>query len=167
MSDTRPTLHMLCGKIASGKSTLAARLAAEPRTVRLSEDDWLAALYGEEMSTVADFVRCSSRLRAAIGPHVAALLEAGLSVVLDFQANTVESRAWMRGLLDGVDADHRLHVMTTDDETCLARLRARNEAGAHAFAPTEAQFRQVAKHYVEPTEAEGLRIVRHGSGPSE
>jgi predicted kinase len=161
MTIDRPVLHMLCGKIASGKSTLAARLAAAQGTVRIAEDEWLAVLYVAEMASVVDFVRCSSKLRAAMGPHVTALLRAGVSVVLDFQANTVESRAWMRGLLERTGADHRMHVMTAADETCLARLHARNEAGDHAFAATEAQFRQITKHYVEPTPAEGFVIVRH------
>lgn len=160
----QPTLHMLCGTIASGKSTLATQLAAAPGTVRISEDDWLAALYGEEMSTVADFVRCSAKLRAAMGAHVAALLDAGLSVVLDFQANTVESRAWMRRILDRTEAGHRLHVMEADDATCLARLRARNAAGDHVFAATEAQFLQMARSYAPPTPDEGFEIVRHGGG---
>jgi predicted kinase len=154
---------MLCGLIASGKSTLAARLAEEPGTVVIVEDDWLSALYGEEMESIADFVRCSARLREAAGPHVTALLRAGVSVVLDFQANTVGSRAWMRSLLEGTGADHRLHVLATPAETCLARLRARNAAGMHAFAATEAQFHQMSKHYAEPTEAEGFEVVRHAS----
>lgn len=159
-----PTLHMLCGKIASGKSTVAAALAAEPGTVRICEDDWLAALHGDEMTDLADFARRSARLRAAMGPHVAALLRAGLSVVLDFQANTVEARAWMRGIAEGARAAHRLHVMTTPDETCLARLRARNAAGAHPFAPTDEQFHRMSAHYAAPTEAEGFDIVLHGAG---
>jgi predicted kinase len=159
---TAPTLHMLCGKIASGKSTVAATLSTQPGTVRICEDDWLAALYGEEMTDLADFVRCSARLRATMGPHVAALLRAGVSVVLDFQANTVEARAWMRGILDETQAAHRIHVMTTPDETCLARLRARNAAGAHPFAPTEEQFHRMSAHYTAPTEAEGFDIVLHG-----
>ncbi|NCE91845.1 AAA family ATPase [Pseudomonas sp. L13] len=33
-----PTLHLLCGKIASGKSTLAKTLAAEHGAIVLSED---------------------------------------------------------------------------------------------------------------------------------
>ncbi|KFF47391.1 MULTISPECIES: AAA family ATPase [Pseudomonas] len=33
-----PTLHLLCGKIASGKSTLAKTLAAEHAAIVLSED---------------------------------------------------------------------------------------------------------------------------------
>ena len=60
-----PTLHLLCGKIASGKSTLSARLAARPLTVIISEDQWLARLYAGEMHSVADYVRCSAKLREA------------------------------------------------------------------------------------------------------
>jgi predicted kinase len=155
---------MLCGKIASGKSTLAAALAVEPGTVCLSEEDWLAAFYGKEITSLADFVRCSSKLRAVMGPHVAALLKAGLSVVLDFQANTVEARAWMRGIVDATGAAHRLHVMATPDETCLARLRARNAPDDHPFAATEAQFHRVSVHFEAPTEAEGFDVVMQGAG---
>ena len=132
--------------------------------MRISEDDRLAALYDERMTTIADFVRCSAKLRAAMGPHGAALLDAGLSVVLDFQANTVEARSWMRRILDKTGAAHRLHVMATPDEICLARLRARNVAGEHAFAPTEEQFHRMSAHCVAPTEAEGFDIVLHGPG---
>lgn len=45
------TLHLLCGKIASGKSTLAAELSAAPGCVVISEDQWLAALYKDEMQS--------------------------------------------------------------------------------------------------------------------
>jgi predicted kinase len=83
---------MLCGKIAAGKSTLADRLAEAPATVLIREDHWNACLFKDKMRTVEDYVRCSRRLRAAMGPHVVALLKAGLSVVLDFQANTVATR---------------------------------------------------------------------------
>ncbi|WP_298432581.1 ATP-binding protein [uncultured Jannaschia sp.] len=161
MPSPTPTLHMLCGKIASGKSTLANTLAAHPDTVRLSEDDWLHALYGEEMHTLADYVRCAAKLRAAIGPHVADLLRAGLSVVLDFQANTVEARSWMRSIIDASGSAHALHVMTTSDATCLARLRARNESGDHPFAATEAQFHRTSARYVPPAPEEGFDIVLH------
>jgi predicted kinase len=32
-----PTLYLLCGKIAAGKSTLARRLAARPATLLISK----------------------------------------------------------------------------------------------------------------------------------
>src|SRR5256885_13647059 len=64
------------------------------RSVLVSEDSWLAGLYPGEMQSVADYVRCSTRLKGLMGAHVQALLDAGVSVVLDFPANTLEGRGW-------------------------------------------------------------------------
>ena len=60
-------------------------------------------------------------------------MAAGLSVVLDYPANTVEQRNWMRGLLQTTTASHKLHVLDVSDEICLARLRARNASGEDLF----------------------------------
>ncbi|MGC2780747.1 MAG: ATP-binding protein, partial [Bradyrhizobium sp.] len=91
MSPNQPVLHLVCGKIAAGKSTLTAELGRRPTTVVVAEDQWLSQLYPGEQNTLADYIRNSSRLRAAMGPHVVALLRAGVSVVLDFPANTLAS----------------------------------------------------------------------------
>lgn len=155
-------LHMLCGKIASGKSTLAAKLADQPGTVLISEDAWLGGLFADQMSSGADYVRYSAKLRAVIGPHVIELLRAGVSVVLDYQANTVDIRNWMRSIFEGAKAEHQLHLLTASDATCLDRLRARNAAGNHPFAATEAQFQAFTKHFVPPSLDEGFNIVQHG-----
>lgn len=156
MTDQPPIVHLLCGKMAAGKSTLAARLSAAPATVLLSEDAWLAALFADQMQSGADYLRCSAKLRTVVGPHVIALLRSGLSVVLDFPANTVEQRVWMRGLCEASGASHVLHVLTPPDAVCLARLKARNAAGQHAFAPTDAQFHAFSKHFAPPLPAEGF-----------
>ncbi|SNT27204.1 AAA family ATPase [Tropicimonas sediminicola] len=163
MSPNVPTLHLLCGKPASGKSTLTGKLGRQPGTVVLSEDALLAALYGEQMATIADYVRCSARLEAAIGPHVVSLLRAGVSVVLDFQANTLARRAWMRGLVEASAAAHELHFLDVPDEVCLARLRARNAGGDHPFEVSDEQFAQLSGHFVPPSPEEGLNIVVHGA----
>ena len=162
MSFNDPTLHMMCGKIAAGKSTLCAELAQRPSHVLICEDAWLAALFGADMASVRDYVRCSARLRSIMGPHVAALLRSGVSVVLDFPANTRETRDWMRGMLDASGAAHVLHVLDVPDAVCLARLRARNAAGTHDFAATEAQFHQITRHFAPPEPEEGFTILRHG-----
>jgi len=156
-----PTLHMLCGKIAAGKSTLAARLGSRDGTVLVSEDAWLGALFSDEMTSAPDYLRCSAKLRRAMGPHISSLLNAGISVVLDFPANTVETRDWVRGILGNTTASHRLHLLDVPDEVCLARLRARNARGDHPFAVTDEQFRRFSLHFVAPTPDEGFTIVVH------
>ena len=107
MPSGKPTLHLLCGKIAAGKSTLARRLAAAPATVLIGEDQWLSTLFPGEIATLEDYVRCSGRLGEAMSPHVEALLKAGLSVVLDFPANTVRRRKWMRGIFEAAERGAR------------------------------------------------------------
>ena len=163
MTEAAPMLHLLCGKPAAGKSTLAARLASPPGTIVLVEDDWLKPLFGEDMATLKDYVRCSARLRAAMVPHILALLRAGVSVVLDFPANTRAQRGWMRDLLAASGAEHQLHLLDTPDDVCLARLHARNAAGVHPFTVTDAQFHRIAAAFEPPAPDEGFEIVRHAA----
>lgn len=158
------TLHLLCGKIASGKSTLAEQLGRRPGSVVISEDRWLKTLFGDQMRTGADYLQYSEKLRAGMAPHIAALLQAGLHVVLDFAANTRDQRRWMRGIVDSSGAAHQLHYLDVPDSVCLARLRARNAEGTHAFAATEAQFQRFSLHFQAPTKDEGFAIVRHDGG---
>ncbi|MGE4438198.1 AAA family ATPase [Achromobacter sp.] len=163
-SSPAAVLHLLCGKIGAGKSTLAVRLASLPRTVLISEDAWLAALYPGEIREVADYARCAGRLRQAMGGHVAALVRAGLSVVLDFPANTRASRAWLRQVVDAAGCRHQLHFLDLPDAVCKARLRARNQSGTHPFTTSEAQYDAITAYFVAPQDDEGFEIVRHGQG---
>ena len=52
MTDRNPTLHMMCGKIAAGKSTLAAALAAPADTLSQEEVVQMLAKRREAMSDV-------------------------------------------------------------------------------------------------------------------
>lgn len=153
------TLHMLCGKIASGKSTLAHRLAEAPSTVLLSEDQLLATLYPGEIATLDDYVRSAGRLRAAIGPVIVALLRQGVSVVLDFQANTPPARRWMRSLFEEARAGHYLHYLTVPDDVCRTRLRERNAGGEHEYQVSDEMFDIFTARFIPPIADEGFNIV--------
>lgn len=156
---SKPTLHMICGKIAAGKSTLAKDLAAAPGTILFAEDFWLSRLYKDEQKTLADYARNSGRLRAAISPLIVDLLKAGLSVVLDFPANTVVYRQWLRSLFEAAGAAHCLHFLDLPDEICRQRLRARNRSGSHEYTVTDAEFDQFTNYFVPPGDAEGFEVV--------
>ncbi|MBR2816910.1 MAG: ATP-binding protein [Reyranella sp.] len=154
-----PTLHMICGKIAAGKSTLAARLAQAPATVLVSEDYWMSRLYEGEVKTVADYGRLSARLRKAIGGHLATLLRAGLSIVLDFPANTVANRHWMRTIFEEAASAHRLHFLDLPDEACRARLHRRNAAGTHEYVVSDAEFDAITRYFQPPTADERFETI--------
>lgn len=161
MTQTSPTLYVVCGKIGSGQSTLCATLGAAPSTVIVSEDAWLNGLFADRIKTGADFLQYSAKLRAIVAPHVTELLDAGISVVLDFAANTVGQRQWILEIVRASGAEHQLHYLDVADEVCLERLRARNAEGKHPFTTTEKQFRRFTAHFVPPTEDEGFNVFRH------
>src|SRR6266568_3630712 len=111
----QPTLHLVCGKIAAGKSTLSRQLASDPKTLLISEDEWMARLFRSEMKTISNYVEYSGRLRAAMRDHITDILRAGLSVALDFPGNTLIYRLWMRGLFESAGVAHRLHFLDVPD----------------------------------------------------
>src|SRR5215469_15360049 len=93
------TLHFICGKAASGKTTLARELAERHAAVLFCEDEWLTLLEAQ-IDSLADFVWHAKRLRAALAPHAVRLLQLGISVVFDFAGNTPNDRAWVRSIFE-------------------------------------------------------------------
>ena len=156
-------LHAFCGKIAAGKSSLAASIANNPQTILISEDELLSRLYPREIVTIDDYARAATRLREAIGPHLERLLRTGLNVVLDFQANTPRARAWIRSVLERAGAEHELHYLDVPDEVCKSRLVERNAAGTHEYHVSEADFELFNSYVVPPTSAEGFNVVVHST----
>lgn len=154
-------LHLVCGKIAAGKSTLCDRLVAAENAILICEDVWLSSLYPDEIQSLPDYVTRARRLKSVLTNHIMDLLHNGVSVVLDFPFNTPETRAWGLALANAAGSDHQLHYLDVSDEICKARLRARNASGEHPYQTTDAQFDEITRYFVVPTAAEGLVIVTH------
>ena len=160
-------LLFLCGKMASGKSTLARELAAREDAMLFVQDEWLDALYPGGIVNVATYLEYSGRINKLLAPHVVALLSRGLPVVLDFPGNTRNQRAWFREIIERAGVPHELHFLDTADATCKAQLKARS---AHLPPGTpwtsEADFDLISSHFRPPAEDEGFNVVVHRSNES-
>ncbi|BCS31209.1 cell division protein ZipA [Luteitalea sp. TBR-22] len=158
-------LIFLCGKMAAGKSTLARELAAREGAVLLVQDEWLGHLFPGEIRSVADYLRCSARLRAALGPHVCDLLARGSTVVLDFPGNTVEQRAWFRELFERAGVAHELHLIVASDDLCKRQLRHRSrDLPPGTPWTTDEEFDAITAYFQPPSEDERFTVVRHERG---
>jgi predicted kinase len=155
-------LVFFCGKMAAGKSTLARNLAVRENAVLLVQDDFLNALFPGEITDIPAFVKCSSRLKNALTPHVCALLSKGISVVLDFPGNTKVQRVWFRELIERADVEHELHFVDVSDALCKSQLRERS-TGLAAGTPwaRDADFEAVTAYFQPPSEDENFNVVRH------
>jgi predicted kinase len=154
-----PTLHFLCGKMPSGKTTLAKRLAAEHSAVLICWDIWLQRMFPVEISSFDDFLKYSARLKTVMAPHITELLSKRLLVVLDFPANVPEARSWVRSIFEGADADHILHFVDTPNERCLEQLQKRNRERPEGSAEmTVEQFESITSLFIAPLPSEGFTI---------
>ena len=155
-------LVFLCGKMAAGKSTLARALAEREHAILLVQDELLDNLFPGEITDLADFARCSSRLRNALAPHICALLLKGISVVLDFPGNTKTQRAWFRKLFEQAKVEHELHFLDVSDALCKSQLKDRSKS-LPPGAPwtTDAEFEAITVYFEPPSEEEKFNVVRH------
>lgn len=146
--------------MAAGKSTLARQIAKEYNAILLIEDELLAQLYPDEIVDIPSYIKYSPRLRAAIASHISDLLSRGISVVLDFSANTINQRKWFRGLFEKANAAHRLYFINATDDLCKHQLkeRSQNQPEDSAFA-SDTVFEEITKYFQPPSEDEQFNIV--------
>lgn len=155
------TLHFIFGRPCAGKTSLARALGTPLGAVVFIEDEWLLAL-GGTITTVEQYLDASRRVRGLMAPLIARLLELGTPVVLDFAANTVRDRAWVRGLFEAAGADHVLHVLDVPVEECRRRLHQRNAeqpAGLYFGHVADDLFDRIVPHIVLPAPDEGFHVV--------
>ena len=159
---TSGKLIFFSGKMAAGKSTLARDLAVRENAILLVQDDFLAALFPREITDIPGFVKCSSRLKNALTPHVCSLLSKGISVVLDFPGNTKTQRAWFRELIERANVEHELHFVEASDALCKSRLRDRSK-GLSVDTPwtRDADFEAINAYFQPPSEDEKFNVIRH------
>ena len=155
-------LIFFCGKMAAGKSTLAKELAARERALLLNQDDFIDTLFPNEVVDIASYVKFSTRINRAIGPHIIALLKLGTSVVVDFPGNTRAQRAWFRELFEKAGVDHELHFIDAPDALCKRQLKERSQDLPPGTPWTsEAEFDMIMAHFLPPQEDEGFTVIRH------
>jgi len=160
MGERKATLHFISGRLASGKTTLARRLADQEGAVLICEDLWLTKL-NDGISSFEDYLKWSRRCRSVMGPLVIQMLEAGTSVVLDFAGNTPSERKWVRSLFETAQAKHVLHYLDVPEGECLARLKVRNQTkpeGLYFATTSEDDFFAIARWFQPPTTEEGFSV---------
>ena len=162
---TSGKLIFLCGKMAAGKSTLARDLAQRENAILLVQDEFLDELFPGEITDIPAFLKCSSRLKDALAPHICALLSKGISVVLDFPANTKSQRAWFRRIFERARVGHELHFVDASDCLCKRQLKDRSKHLPPGSPwTTEAEFEAITTYFQPPAEDEDFNVVRHKRG---
>lgn len=151
-----PTVHLLCGLPAAGKTTHARRLAAERSAVRFSLDEWMLRLYRlryDDPEYAARLPACTGLIWDTAGQ----VLRLGHDVVLDWNQWSRQRRAEWRDTARQAGYDVLLHHIDVPLEVAVARARERaGAAGSHDI--DETGVRHLAGIFEPPHAGEGLPI---------
>lgn len=131
----RPTLFLICGLPGSGKTTLAKRLEQERQAVRLTPDEWLWALFGDDRER-ADVNRPKiERLQWEVAARA---LAEGADVVLDWGFWSRAERDDYRRRASAHGARAEVRFLDATDKELSERLKGRaGEPGVFRFATDE------------------------------
>jgi predicted kinase len=146
----RARLVLICGLPASGKSTLARRLAPKIPAIRLDKDEWATQLGADVWD---DEFRV--RLERQLWVLTQQLLSQGQSVILEWghwaRVERDEKRLGARALGVGVE----LHHLDAPLEELIERAERRNASGEWTASPMRrAHFETWASKFQRPDDEE-------------
>ncbi len=158
-----PTLHLISGLPASGKTTYSTQLEARTGGVRFSLDRWLITAYGRY--AIADIghdehVRRVLGMRELIWEAAAELLKRSVDVVLDDGFFWRENRQDFVARAQSIGARATIHHVNTPIDLIRPRLIARNaNLPRYNFWIGPDTLDNFMKQYEVPSREEGADIV--------
>jgi predicted kinase len=152
------TVHLVCGFLGSGKTTLAKALTTREAAIRFSVDEWYLRLFAQGPTYELDHGALKRLLDVLndLWPEVA---RAGSNVVLDFGFWSRALRDDVRRRAHDVGAAARLHWLQCRDDVAVARCLARN-GQADSFLISEQGYYEL-KPYFEPPQGDEPHEVVH------
>lgn len=143
-------MFLLVGLPGAGKTTVARQLARDHRALRLTPDEWMIPLFGDNDADGKRAVLEGRMITIALQ-----LLRIGTSVVLDFGCWSRDERSALRGLSARAGSTFELIYVDVDRQTQLERIGRRwTETPHETFAMTTADVDVWRAEFEPPDEAE-------------
>jgi predicted kinase len=148
--------YFLCGKIGSGKTTLARRLRAETGGIIVNLDELMAPLFGQTLGReryVKNLAICSDFVFSVADQ----ILDSGLPVIFDFGFWSREDRLQAAGRFSGRKI--AFLYCPIDDAEQRKRVFQRNASTDKTYSFTEDQLRFLNSFFEEPSASEGIPLL--------
>jgi predicted kinase len=146
-------IYLLCGMIASGKSTLARKLAKEKNALIINDDDIVTMLHGDYTS----YDQTLKPLYKSIENHIlTAAILAGRDVIVDRGVNIKRSsrQRWIE-LAKSLDQDIVAVITQRDWPEVHAKRRFEHDKRGHSYEYWLKVANYHNREYVEPSYSEG------------
>ncbi len=145
-----PRMFVMVGLPAAGKTSRARELASAWSALRLTPDEWMIPLFGQEQPEGKRNVLEGRLIWLALSA-----LRIGVNVVLDFGVWGKDERSALRALASSVGATSELVYLQVDEEEQWRRIRARSLTdAATTFEMTRADLEPWRRIFQPPDATE-------------
>jgi len=145
-----PTLYVMVGLPAAGKTTLARQIEIEHQALRFTPDEWMIPLFGESMA--------DGKRNVLEGRFIATALRAlrlGFNIVLDFGVWAKDERTALRSLASTVGAGCELVYVAIGKAEQRDRVDQRFATAPHSTFPmTPSDLDEFRRIFQPPGEEE-------------
>jgi predicted kinase len=150
-------MFVLVGLPAAGKTSRARELASEWSALRLTPDEWMIPLFGQQQPEGKRNILEGRLIWLALSA-----LRIGVNVVLDFGLWGKDERSALRALAASVGATSEMVYLQVDEEEQRRRVEARSMTGSRYLRDDQGRPRAVAARL---SAAGGDRASDSGLGP--
>lgn len=154
-------VYILCGKIASGKTTYAEELKKKSKAVILSWDELMLTLFDECLGSKHD--ETVDKISKYFYKKAIELIEVNVDVILDNGYWTRKERSKAMDFFTSRNVEVELLYIKADEAERLKRLEIRNEelrnSTERVFIINEALRMKLDGKFEDPTEEEIYKII--------
>ena len=143
---------LICGKIGSGKTTYADKLAKQINAVNISQDELMLGLFGAELyeNDAEQYQKYCSRVEDYVKRKAGEAAKAGAAVICENGFWSRQERDELRKFYAGMGVRCELHYIDTPEEQRLQNIQKRNETVRFGESDFFLVHDEDVNHYFEP-----------------
>lgn len=150
----KATVYVLCGFIGAGKTTFAKKLEEQTGAVRITKDEWLISMVGND-PTIDGYQNFDHRMCGLSRDIAFQLAKKGIDVIIDEGVWEKEQREILRRRAEEVGAQAVVYYLDTPIETIRERVARRNSnLGKDSFKISGDLLDEYLKYWQPPSEDE-------------
>ena len=153
------TVHLLCGRPGSGKTTFARELEKTHRAVRYTYDEWMVQLYGRSPEQFETLFNRVSNLIWRIATRNLAL---GTDVILDKGFWCKRDRENVGQAAAAIGAETKLYFLDAPIDVLRKRVLNRSKSDEDALWINDQAFTKFINRFEPPGDNEDFVLIQTG-----
>lgn len=160
VEDIMSTVHLMCGYIGFGKTTIAKQLEKQLGARRFTPDEVMIELFGTEVGD--DFMDKANKVDEYIWEQIALAVKNDQDVIYDAGSWSADDRKYVMQRLKKLGAKALWHQVNCNIDLAKQRTLARSK-DAEQLSVDERFFDENLPRYKPISDSEGLDVVVHNN----